>query len=79
MDSITRRWVRGSLLITVLVLVFAEAMFLYFSISGYYEGAARTLRSRIDTLITQLSVNDASTPQSRELVARRMVEQFAER
>ena len=73
MDSITRRWVRGSLLITVLVLVFAEAMFLYFSISGYYEGAARTLRSRIDTLITQLSVNDASTPQSRELVLRRMV------
>lgn len=79
MDSITRRWVRGSLLITVLVLVFAEAMFLYFSISGYYEGAARTLRSRIDTLITQLSVNDASTPQSRELVLRRMVEQFAEK
>ena len=79
MDSITRRWVRGSLLITILVLAFAEAMFLFFSISGYYEGAARTLRGRIDTMITQLSVNDAATPQARELVLRRMVEQFSEK
>ena len=28
-SSITRRWVRGSLLITILVLVAAETVFLY--------------------------------------------------
>ena len=79
MDSITRRWVRGSLMITVLVLAFAEAMFLYFSISGYYDSAARALQSRVDTLITQLQVTDAASPEGRELVLRRMVEQFAEK
>ena len=79
MNSITRRWVRGSLLITVLVLVFAEAMFLYFSISGYYDGAARALAARADTLITQLSVTDAASPEAREGVLRRMVEQFDEK
>ena len=77
MDSITRRWVRGSLLITVLVLAFAEAMFLYFSISSYYDSAARALQSRVDTLITQLQVTDAASPEGRELVLRRMVEQCA--
>ena len=30
MQSITRRWLRGSLLISVLVLVLAEALFLSF-------------------------------------------------
>ena len=34
--SIIRRWIRGSLLITVLVLVLAEGLFLYYSYNDLY-------------------------------------------
>ena len=36
--SIIRRWIRGSLLITVLVLVLAEGLFLYYSYNDLYGG-----------------------------------------
>ena len=35
-SGITRRWLRGNLLITVLVVLLAEAMFLYSYTRGYY-------------------------------------------
>ena len=37
-SSIIRRWVCGSLLITVLVLVLAEGLFLYYSYNDLYGG-----------------------------------------
>ena len=79
MNSITKRWVRGSLLITIVVLLMAEAVFLYFSISNYYEGARRALSSRSSTILTQLSASGSQTGESRENVLRRMVEQFSEK
>ena len=36
--SIVQRWVRGSLLMTVLALVLAEGLFLYFSYRTLYGG-----------------------------------------
>ena len=41
MNSITKRWVRGSLLVTILMCLVAEAVFLYYSITNYYDGARR--------------------------------------
>lgn len=79
MNSITKRWVRGSLLFTVLVLVAAEAGFLYYTIHSNYDAARRALESRAATILTQLSVNDAAAPDTRETVLRRMVEQFDEK
>ena len=79
MNSITKRWVRGSLLITIVVLLMAEAVFLYFSITNYYEGARRALSSRSSTILTQLSASGSQTGESRENVLRRMVEQFSEK
>lgn len=70
---------RGSLLFTVLVLVAAEAGFLYYTISSNYDSARRAMQSRASTLVTQLSVTEASTPAARETVLRRMVEQFTEK
>ena len=35
-SGITRRWLRGNLLITVLVVLLAEAMFLYSYTRSYY-------------------------------------------
>ena len=78
MNSITERWVRGSLLITIAVLLVAEAVFLYFTIVNYYDGARRAIMARVNTLTVQLSAS-AQTEDGRNVVLRRMVEQFAEK
>ena len=46
MNSITKRWVRGSLLVTILMCLVAEAVFLYYSITNYYDGARRAMTTR---------------------------------
>ena len=79
MNSITRRWVRGSLLLTLIALCLAEAVFLYFTITNYYDGTARALYTRANTLSTQLSVMGTQTEESRSAAVRRMVEQFEEK
>ncbi|MEG2660692.1 MAG: HAMP domain-containing sensor histidine kinase [Oscillospiraceae bacterium] len=78
MNSITKRWVKGSLLITIAVLLVAEAVFLYFSIANYYDGARRAAMVRFNALSAQLSAS-AQTDDGRNLALRRMVEQFAEK
>ena len=65
MNSITKRWVRGSLLVTILMCLVAEAVFLYYSITNYYDGTARALYTRANTLSTQLSVMGTQTEESR--------------
>ena len=79
MNSITRRWVRGSLLLTFIALCLAEAVFLYFTITNYYDGTARALYTRANTLSTQLSAMGTQTEESRGAAVRRMVEQFGEK
>lgn len=79
MNSITKRWVRGSLLVTVLMCVVAEAVFLYYSVTTYYDGARRALSTRAATIIVQLNASSAQTSESRGVFLRRMVEQFAEK
>ena len=49
MNSITKRWVRGSLLVTILMCLVAEAVFLYYSITNYYDGARRAMTTRTKT------------------------------
>lgn len=79
MNSITKRWVRGSLLITILVLLLAETVFLYFSISTSYETVRRAVAERADTILMQLSTTDTQTDEARGIVLRRMLEQFTEK
>ena len=52
MNSITKRWVRGSLLVTILMCLVAEAVFLYYSITNYYDGARRAMTTRTSTIIS---------------------------
>lgn len=78
MNSITKRWMRGSLLITMLVLLIAESVFLYFTISNYYEAARRAILSRISSITTQLYIS-ADTTDSRSVTLRGMIEQFEEK
>ena len=53
-SSIIRRWIRGSLLITVLVLAIAEGLFLYYSYNDLYGGVERAMESRFSTVVGRL-------------------------
>ncbi|WP_270460050.1 HAMP domain-containing sensor histidine kinase [Gemmiger formicilis] len=82
--SIIRRWIRGSLLITVLVLVLAEGLFLYYSYNDLYGGVERTVENRFSTVVGRLQAtgtagDTANTAESRANVLRRVVEQFDEK
>lgn len=80
MNGITRRWLRGSLLITVLVIVVAEGLFLYAGHSSYYGSARQTMLNRFSSITGQLKMyTDASSDDpagARSQALRRMVEQF---
>ena len=43
-SGITRRWLRGNLLITVLLVLLAEAMFLYSYTRSYYNSRSEERR-----------------------------------
>ena len=82
-SGITRRWLRGSLLITVLLLLAAEAMFLYSYTRSYYNSVQQTMYRRFSSVSGQLKMYTGDTVQStaaaRSLALRRMVEQFADK
>ena len=82
--GITRRWVRGSLLITVLVILAAEVVFLYTGYRDLYGGVQRAAESRFSTIAGRLqatgTAGDANeTSESRGQALRRTVEQFDEK
>ena len=82
--GITKRWVRGSLLITVLVILAAEVMFLYTDYRELYGGVQRAAESRFSTIAGRLqatgTAGDANeTSESRGQALRRTVEQFDEK
>ena len=82
-SGITRRWLRGNLLITVLLVLLAEAMFLYTYTRGYYNSVQQTMYRRFSSVTGQLKMYTSDTVQStastRSLALRRMVEQFADK
>ena len=45
-QSITRRWLRGSLLITICILAAALGLFLYYSHQNLYGGVQRAMQAR---------------------------------
>ncbi len=79
MKSITRQWVQGSLLITLIVLAIAEGIFIFFTISSNYDSVHNALQTRCETLIAQLNASDSDNPVNRDIILRRMIEQFTEK
>ena len=80
-SGITRRWLRGNLLITVLLVLLAETMFLYNYTRSYYNSVQQTMYRRFSSVSGQLKMYTGDTVQStaatRSVALRRMVEQFA--
>ena len=82
--GITMRWVRGSLLITLLVLGVAEGVYLYSGHRDLYGGIQRAMQSRFSTVVGRLQATGIAgdtpdTAESRAQVLRRTVEQFDEK
>lgn len=83
-NSITRRWLRGSLLITLVLVVLAEALFLYSTYEDLYGGVRQAMFSRFSTIEGQLRATGTAgdtdeTAGSRGRALRRAVEQFDEK
>lgn len=84
MQSITRRWLRGSLLITALILAAAVGLFLYYTHQNLYGGVQRAMQSRFSTIVGRLQATGTAgstqaTSESRSQSLRRTVEQFDEK
>jgi signal transduction histidine kinase len=82
-SGITRRWLRGNLLITVLLVLLAEGMFLYAYTRSYYNSVQQAMYSRFSSITGQLKMYTGDTAQTqaanRSVALRRMVEQFADK
>lgn len=63
-SGITRRWLRGNLLITVLVVLLAEAMFLYSYTRSYYGSVQQIMYRRFSSVTGQLKMYTGDTAQS---------------
>ena len=82
-SGITRRWLRGGLLITVLVVLAFELMFVYTDTSSSYNSVQQTMYRRFSSITGQLKMYTGDTAHkaasNRSLALRRMVEQFADK
>ena len=82
-SGITRRWLRGSLLLTVLLVLMVEGMFLYSCTRSYYNSVQQTMYRRFSSISGQLKMYTGDTAQkasaSRSVALRRMVEQFSDK
>lgn len=80
MNSITKRWLRGSLLITLLLVVAAVSVFVYASYSGFYNNTRQVMESRLSSITGQLRLTSGSKPDqvsaNRARLLFRIVEQF---
>ncbi len=84
MTSITQRWLRGGLLMTLLALALAEGVFLYTSYQSLYGGVEHALQSRFSTIegrlqATGTAAGGAANASARAAALRRTVEQFDEK
>ena len=82
-SGITRRWLCGSLLMTVLLVLLVEGMFLYSCTRSYYNSVQQTMYRRFSSISGQLKMYTGATAQkasaSRSVALRRMVEQFSDK
>ena len=82
-SGITHRWLRGSLFLTVLLVLLVESMFVYNFSRSYYNSVQQTMMRRFSSINGQLKMYTGDTAQktaaNRSVALRRMVEQFADK
>ncbi len=82
-SGITRRWLTGSLLPAIVLLILSEGLFLYFYSQNYYSGVRQNMLRRFSSVSGQLQAysgeTDRETEATRSLALRRMAEQFSDK
>ncbi len=76
--SITRRWVKGNILVTATILILAEIVLSIFIVSSYYDETRQAMLSRLENISGQLLVAGSVTPNERASTLNLMVEEFSE-
>lgn len=79
MNSITKRWIKGSLL-TIIVLLFLAESFMIISIrNSYYSSAQTALTNRINTIYGTLNATGKISDSEREKLLFTLTSEFAEK
>ncbi|MEG2928272.1 MAG: HAMP domain-containing sensor histidine kinase [Oscillospiraceae bacterium] len=79
MNSITKRWIKGSLLITIVLLALAEGFIVFFMRNSYYTAATTAMVNRINTVMGTLAASDKLPNKEKEQLLFRMTEEFSEK
>ena len=79
MNSITKRWIKGSLATTVVVLVFAVVFLMVYVRNSYYSAAENAILSRINTINGTLAASSRLSDSERTQMLYRMSEEFTEK
>ncbi|MEG1781728.1 MAG: HAMP domain-containing sensor histidine kinase [Oscillospiraceae bacterium] len=79
MNSITKRWIKGSLAITIVVLLLAEVFMVVFVRNYYYSAANSAILSRINTINGTLTASANLSDGERTQLLYRMSEDFTEK
>ena len=79
MNSITKRWIKGSLLIILALLVVAEFFLVATFRNSYYSAAQTALSNRINTMNGTLAASGKMTGEEKQELLFRLTGEFAEK
>ncbi len=78
-SSITKRWIKGSLATTIVVLTLAACFLMVFVRNSYYSAAENAILGRINTINGTLTASSRLSDSERTQMLYRMSEQFTEK
>ena len=78
-SSITKRWIKGSLTTTIIVLIMAAGFLMIFVRNSYYSAAENAILSRINTINGTLTASSALSDGERTGILYKMSEEFTEK
>lgn len=79
MNSITKRWIKGSLAITITLLLVAEVVVVVFMRNSYYTSVSTALINRINTINGTLAASSKLSGTEKTQMLYRMTEEFSEK
>ncbi|MBQ3007999.1 MAG: HAMP domain-containing protein, partial [Oscillospiraceae bacterium] len=78
-SSITKRWIKGSLVTTIVVLALAMVFLFVFVRNSYYSAADNAILTRIDTINGTLAASSGQSDNERTALLYTMTEEFTEK
>ena len=78
-SSITRRWIRGNLIIIIGILIITEALAGFFIRNSYYTAATNAILSRVNTISGTLTASSGMSDAEKNRLLYTMSEEFTEK